>query len=176
MTCVQWWWSQVSGTQIETFSPVTVPWRSGRLPQLLEMKKNNPTPCSICSIHPTVYNSAIGFKVNVSRSSYIQSEKVAATAKKIYMGEEVSAVKSISKEHALWLITLGEGFGRRQYRYCWYLCLLYFIIYFFKGKLRPALREVLCAISHHMNLCQVIRSLRFWFHPSLFTNQELTLW
>ena len=59
----------------------------------------------------------VSFKLYIFRSSYLQSKKVAATAKKIYLGEEVTAVKSISKELALWLITLGEGFGRRQYRY-----------------------------------------------------------
>ena len=38
LTSIQWWWSQVSWTQSETVFPVTMPWRSGRPPQLLEMK------------------------------------------------------------------------------------------------------------------------------------------
>ena len=44
LTGIQWWWSQVSRTQIEIFFPVRMPWRSGRPPQLLGMKKTNPTP------------------------------------------------------------------------------------------------------------------------------------
>ena len=74
--------------------------------------------CIIKSIFTIIFPAFfVSFKLPLFRSSYQQSKKVYATAKKIYQGEEVTSVKSISKELALWLITLGEGFGRRQYRY-----------------------------------------------------------
>ena len=51
------------------------------------------------------------------RSSHQHNKKVAATAKKIFTGEQVTPLKAVSSAHALWLITLGEGFGKKQYRY-----------------------------------------------------------
>ena len=54
LTGIQWWWSQVSRTQIETFFPVRMPWRSGRPPQLLEMKKKQSDPL-VLKIHILTY-------------------------------------------------------------------------------------------------------------------------
>ena len=50
------------------------------------------------------------------RSSYQQYKKVAATSKKIFAGQEVAPLRTVSNDMALWMITLGEGFGKRQYR------------------------------------------------------------
>ena len=51
-----------------------------------------------------------------SRSSYQHHKKIAATSRKIFTGEEVAPIKTVPKDQALWMITLGEGFGRKQYR------------------------------------------------------------
>ena len=51
------------------------------------------------------------------RSSYQYSKKVAASAKTIFAGKEIAPVKTVGLDQALWLLTLGEGFGKHQYRY-----------------------------------------------------------
>ena len=42
---------------------------------------------------------------------------MAASAKKIFAGEKLSPFKTVSVDHALWLIVMGEGFGKQQYRF-----------------------------------------------------------
>ena len=51
------------------------------------------------------------------RSSYQHSKKIAASAKTIFSGKEIAPVKTVGLDQALWLLTLGEGFGKHQYRY-----------------------------------------------------------
>jgi len=50
------------------------------------------------------------------RSSYQHSKKIAASAKTIFSGKEIAPVKTVGLDQALWLLTLGEGFGKHQYR------------------------------------------------------------
>ena len=50
------------------------------------------------------------------RNSYQQKKKIAATTKNIFSGKPVAAMKTVCKDQALWLLTLGEGFGKVQYR------------------------------------------------------------
>ena len=57
------------------------------------------------------------YNLLLNRSSYQKFKKVAATSKKIFKGEEVAPVKTAGKDLALWLVTLGEGFGKKQYRF-----------------------------------------------------------
>ena len=41
---------------------------------------------------------------------------VAETARKIEAGETVAPRRVVSLDHATWLVTLGEGFGKQQFR------------------------------------------------------------
>ena len=42
---------------------------------------------------------------------------VAASAKKIFTGERVAAMMKVPNDLALWLLVMGEGFGKVQYRF-----------------------------------------------------------
>ena len=42
---------------------------------------------------------------------------IAETARKIEAGETVAPRRVVSLDHATWLVTLGEGFGKQQFRY-----------------------------------------------------------
>ena len=42
---------------------------------------------------------------------------VAASAKKLYAGERLAPVKKVTEDQASWLLTVGEGFGKQQYRF-----------------------------------------------------------
>ena len=50
------------------------------------------------------------------RSSYQHSKVIAGTAKAMYAGKEIAKLPTVDKDLALWLSTVGEGFGKLQYR------------------------------------------------------------
>ena len=51
-----------------------------------------------------------------SRNAYQSDKLVAESARKIEAGETVAPRKMVNLDHATWLVTLGEGFGKQQYR------------------------------------------------------------
>jgi hypothetical protein len=51
------------------------------------------------------------------RSSYQHSKKIAASARTIFEGGVVAPFKTVGNDLALWLASVGEGFGKLQYRY-----------------------------------------------------------
>ena len=53
----------------------------------------------------------------MDRSSYQHDKMVAASAKKIFTGERVAAMMKVPNDLALWLLVMGEGFGKVQYRF-----------------------------------------------------------
>ena len=55
--------------------------------------------------------------VMLIRSSYQRDKMVSAAARKIYEGEKVAPIKKVSKDQASWLLSVGEGFGKQQYRF-----------------------------------------------------------
>ena len=42
---------------------------------------------------------------------------VAASARKLYAGERLAPLKKVTEDQASWLLTVGEGFGKQQYRF-----------------------------------------------------------
>ena len=42
---------------------------------------------------------------------------IAGTAKALFSGREVAKLPTVDKDLALWLSSVGEGFGKLQYRY-----------------------------------------------------------
>ena len=42
---------------------------------------------------------------------------IAATARKIFTGERVATMKKVPNDLALWLLVMGEGFGKVQYTF-----------------------------------------------------------
>ena len=51
------------------------------------------------------------------RSSYQHDKMVAASAKKIFTGERLAPIKKVPNDLSLWLLVMGEGFGKMQYRF-----------------------------------------------------------
>ena len=51
------------------------------------------------------------------RSSYQHDRMVSAAAKKIYEGEKIAPLKKVTEDQASWLLSVGEGFGKQQYRF-----------------------------------------------------------
>ena len=41
---------------------------------------------------------------------------IAGTAKAMYAGREIAKLPTVDKDLALWLSSVGEGFGKLQYR------------------------------------------------------------
>ena len=56
------------------------------------------------------------FEIVRSRNAYQSDKLVAESARKIEAGETVAPRKMVELDHATWLVTLGEGFGKQQYR------------------------------------------------------------
>ena len=107
-------------------------------------------PCSMTICPPATRRLIIGIKTFsqnnflFNRSSYQHNKTVAATAKKIFMGEKIGPIKQVSEDHALWLLTQGEGFGKLQYRSA--LLSLNFL------KINPNFRKVKTSFSRE-NIC-----------------------
>ena len=50
------------------------------------------------------------------RLVYQTDKRLAETAKKIEEGESVQPRQTVSICHGIWLVTMGGGFGKKQYR------------------------------------------------------------
>ena len=92
------------------------------------------------------------------RTSYQHSKTIAASAKTIFAGGVVAPLKTVGNDHALWLASVGEGFGKLQYRY--EICLnlvkitYHHFVSFFTEKLKEVFVRRGYALSHPMKLCQ----------------------
>ena len=42
---------------------------------------------------------------------------VSAAARKIFEGEKLAPIKKVTEDQAFWLLSVGEGFGKQQYRF-----------------------------------------------------------
>ena len=50
------------------------------------------------------------------RLVYKEDKNLAGTAKKIELGEPVNPKQALSVCHGIWFVTMGGGFGKKQYR------------------------------------------------------------
>ena len=50
------------------------------------------------------------------RNTYQNDKKTAATARKISIGETVAPLQTVGADQCLFLLSLGEQFGREQWR------------------------------------------------------------
>ena len=51
------------------------------------------------------------------RSSYQHDKMISAAARKIFEGEKLAPLKIVTEHQASWLLSVGEGFGKQQYRF-----------------------------------------------------------
>ena len=106
LTGIQWWWSQVSGTQIETTFSVRMLWRSGRAPQLLEMKKTiQPPGTNIYSYSDLAWRGIILETVGKDPESHLNTTGAIFTVllnkKVMFNGMNVSGTLSWHPAHTL---------------------------------------------------------------------------
>ena len=80
---------------------------------------------------------------------------VASSARKIYAGVKLAPLKKVSVDQASWLLSMGEGFGKLQYRFVFNSVSVLFISSPCIGKLKQPLRERRYVSSQHMRNCPV---------------------